>query len=65
VTRSRNASALTEIAKHLAIAGIVVAVSRATGTFITTYVHQVFHFGFSSGLFRRTSVSVQPFSSIF
>jgi hypothetical protein len=39
VARSRNASVLTEIAKHLAVAGIVVAVSRATGTFINTYVH--------------------------
>ena len=39
VARSRNASALTEIAKHLAIAGIVVAVSRVTETFINTYVH--------------------------
>jgi VIT1/CCC1 family predicted Fe2+/Mn2+ transporter len=38
VARSRNANVLTEIIKHLAVAGVVVAVSRATGTFISAYV---------------------------
>lgn len=38
VAKSRNANVLTEILKHLAVAGVVVAVSLATGTFISAYV---------------------------
>ena len=38
VARNRNANVLIEILKHLAVAAAVIAVSRVTGTFISTYV---------------------------
>jgi hypothetical protein len=38
VARSREASVLGEIVRHLAVAAVVIAVSRATGTLIATYV---------------------------
>lgn len=38
VARSRQASVLSETLKHLAVAAVVIAVSRITGTLIATYV---------------------------
>jgi hypothetical protein len=38
VARNRNANVLPEILKHLAVAAAVIAVSRVTGTFISTYI---------------------------
>jgi hypothetical protein len=39
VARSRGASVVAELCKHLAVAAVVVAASYATGTLIDTYLH--------------------------
>lgn len=38
VAKNRNANAVTEVFKHLAVAAVVIAASLVTGTFITTYI---------------------------
>ena len=38
VAKNRNANVLSEIVKHLAVASVVVAVSRITGTLVSTYI---------------------------